>query len=67
MREFKNKKARELFLASLELDQWASDKEKETGYEYDDTIDIVRCEACSLWILADDIEDGIINENDIEI
>ena len=67
MREYKKSKARELFLASLELDQWAVDKEKEKGYEYDDTLDIVRSEACSLRILADDIEDGIINENDIEI
>ena len=57
MRKFKNEKARELFLTSLKLDQWASDKEKETGYECDDTLDIVRSEACSLRILADDIED----------
>ncbi|MBR0426925.1 MAG: hypothetical protein IJK18_01820 [Clostridia bacterium] len=67
MREFKNKKAQELFLASLELDMWASDKEKQPGYEYDETPDIVRREACSLRVLADDIEDRIIKEEDLEI
>ena len=68
MREFKNKKARELFLASLELERWASDKEKEnrkTGV-IDDYLAEAGCYAASLRVLADDIEDGLIDEEELD-
>ena len=70
MREFKNSKARELFLESLKLDKIAQEKEKqdikELGVALNNTLDIYT-EAAGLRILADDIEDGLIDEDEIEI
>lgn len=70
MREFKNLKARELFLASLKLDREAcemEDKEiKETGIAINTSAEI-HTQAAGLRVLADDIEDGLIDENEIGI
>lgn len=70
MKEFKNSKARELFLESLKLDKIAKrkvDEEVETlGAALDTTLDIFT-EAAGLRVLADDIEDGLIDEDEIEI
>ena len=70
MREFKNSKARELFLESLRLDKVAQEKVdtevKCLGVALDTTLDIFT-EAAGLRALADDIEDGLIDEDEIEI
>ena len=70
MREFKNSKARELFLESLKLDEIAKrkvDEEVKTlGVALDTTLDIFT-EAAGLRVLADEIEDNLIDEDEIEI
>jgi len=70
MREFKNSKARELFLESLRLDNIAYEKQnkeiKQLGVALDTTLDIFT-EAAGLRVLADDIEDGLIDEDEIKI
>lgn len=70
MREFTTAKARELFLASLKLDREADeieDKEiKETGIALNTSAEI-HTQAAGLRVLADDIEDGLVDENEIEI
>lgn len=70
MREFKNSKARELFLESLRLDNIACEKQnkeiKQLGVALDTTLDIFT-EAAGLRVLADDIEDGLIDEDEIKI
>ena len=70
MREFKNSKARELFLESLRLDNIACEQQnkeiKEFGVALDTTLDIFT-EAAGLRVLADDIEDGLIDEDEIKI
>ena len=70
MREFKNSKARELFLESLRLDKVAQEKVdtevEKVGVALDTTLDIFT-EAAGLRVIADDIEDGLIHEDEIEI
>jgi len=70
MREFKNEKARKFFLESLELDEIAQERAKremeELGVLTDSTCDI-KTEAAGLRVLADDLEDGVICEDEIEI
>ena len=70
MREFKNSKARELFLESLKLDKLAQEKQnkeiQELGVTLDATLDIFT-EAAGLRAIADDIEDGLIDEDEIEL
>ena len=70
MREFKNSKARELFLQSLKLDDEVRKMEQEDiknyGTVFDFTLEL-GTEAAGLRVLADDIEDGIIDEEEIEI
>ena len=70
MREFKNSKARELFLESLRLDKIAKEKQnkeiQELGVALDTTLDIFT-EAAGLRVLADDMEEGLIDEDEIEI
>ena len=69
MRKFKNEKARELYLKSLSLDEWIDKKEKEnrkTGV-IDDYLAEAGCYAASLRVLADDIEDGLIDEEELDI
>ena len=70
MRDFKNSKARELFLESLKLDEIAKrkvDEEVKTlGVALDKTLDIFT-EAAGLRVLADEIEDSLIDEDEIEI
>jgi len=70
MREFKNSKARELFLESLKLDEIAKSKVDEEvktlGVALDTTLDTFT-EAAGLRVLADEIEDGLIDEDEIEI
>ena len=70
MREFKNKKARELFLSSLQLDEIADkrieEEMKNNGVVYEDTFEI-KTEAAGLRVLADDLEDGLIDEDEIEL
>ena len=70
MRGFQNPKARELFLKSLELDKEAyemEDKEiKATGITLDTSAEI-HTQAAGLRVLADDIEDGFVDENEIEM
>lgn len=70
MREFKNPKARELFLASLKLDKEAYEMEnkeiQETGIALNTSAEI-HTQAAGLRVLADDIEDGLVDENEIEI
>ena len=70
MREFKNPKARELFLESLKLDRQADEMEdkeiKEIGIALNTSAEI-HTEAAGLRVLADDIEDGLVDENEIEI
>lgn len=70
MREFKNPKARELFLESLKLDRQADEMEdkeiKETGIALNTSVEI-HTEAAELRVLADDIENGFVDENEIEI
>ena len=68
-RKFKNPKARELFLKSLALDDYINSKEEENKKNgiIDDYLDELGWQACSLRVLADDIEDGIIDEEEIEL
>ena len=70
MRDFKNSKARELFLESLKLDEIAKRKVDEEvkmlGVALDTTLDIFT-EAAGLRVLADEIEDSLIDEDEIEI
>ena len=70
MREFKNKKARGLFLSSLQLDEIADkrieEEMKNNGVVYETTFEI-KTEAAGLRVLADDIEDGLIDEDEIEL
>ena len=67
MREFKNKKARELFLESLRLEKIAVERQKEEIEESGVTMQSSELftEAAGLRVLADDIEDGFIYEKDI--
>ena len=68
MREFKNEKARELYLKSLSLDEWIDKKEKEnrkTGV-IDDYIAETGCYGSYLRVLADDMEDGLIDEEELD-
>lgn len=75
MREFKNSKAQELFLQSLRLDEIA-DKEAEKeiaqiGYTlgekgHSGSI-TMHVEATGLRCLADDIENGLIEDDEIEL
>lgn len=70
MREFKNENARKLFLESLELDKIADKKAKqemkELGVITNYTCEL-KTEAAGLRTLADDLEDGMICEDEIEI
>ena len=70
MRDFKNNAARKLFLESLELDKIADERAEEEmhklGVITSDTCDI-KTEAAGLRVLADDLEDGVIFEDEIEI
>ena len=72
MREFKNLKARELFLESLRLDEIArktQEKEiKQLGVAIGENgSGEIFTEAAGLRILADDIEDGLIDEDEIDL
>lgn len=70
MREFTNAKARELFLVSLKLDKEACEMEDKEIKETGTTLDIsaeIHTQAAGLRVLADDIEDGLVDENEIEI
>ena len=72
MREFKNSKARELFLASLKIEEDAYEIEKkeieQTGFSFGENGSGEKLvEAASLRVLADDIEDGLISEDEIDI
>lgn len=67
---FKNNKARELFLESLRIDEEADkriqEEVEELGVCLDTTMEM-KTEAAGMRILADDIEKGIISEDEIEI
>lgn len=72
MREFKNPKARELFLDSLRIDKEADRMEEkeiaETGFSFGKNgSGEMRTEAAGLRVLADDLEDGFILEEEIDI
>ena len=70
MRKFTNKKARELFLKSLKIDEEANKQIHEhikNGGLMTQSDHELKAEAMSLRILADDLEDGFISEDEIEI
>lgn len=72
MREFKNPKARELFLASLRIDEEADRMEEKeitaTGFSFGKNgSGEMHTEAAGLRVLADDLEDGFISEEEIDI
>ena len=72
MREFKNPKARELFLASLEIEKQADERAKQEVEEIGYTLGEhgsgeMFTEAAGLRVLADEIEDGLIDEEEISI
>lgn len=68
MRNFKKEKARELFIASLRLDEEREEIEKqelkENGVVSQYTLEL-RTEAAGMRVLADDIEDGFIEETEL--
>ena len=69
MREFKNSKARKLFLESLKIDEEIDrmqDEEMNTIGYTDEYTNELKCQAAGLRVLADDIEDGIVNEEEAE-
>ena len=61
MKSFKNEKASELYFKSLVLDSLATKKENAN------ISDELKVEAVSLRIMASDLEDGLITEDEIEI
>lgn len=72
MREFKNPKARELFLASLRIDEEADRIAQKEMKELGCSIGMsgsgeMHTEAAGLRVLADDLEDGFISEEEIDI
>lgn len=72
VREFKNPKARELFLASLKIDEEADRMEEKeiaaTGNSFGKNgSGEMHTEAAGLRVLADDLEDGFISEEEISI
>ncbi len=70
MRDFKKAKARELYLASLRVEdnarQSGQEDIKEIGRYSHSTSEMFR-EAAGLRVLADDVEDGFIDEEEIEL
>lgn len=72
MREFKNSKARELFLESLKLEEIAKERQEQEIKQIGAAIgengsSEIFTEAAGLRVLADDIEDGLIDEDEIEL
>lgn len=68
MRNFKKEKARELFIASLNLDEECKRMEEqdlqENGVVSQYTLEL-RTEAAGMRVIADDIEDGLIEETEL--
>lgn len=71
MKEFKNPKAQELYLASLELEYEASKLAEEEIREVGCVLDNGSCElytqAAGLRVMADDIEAGVLTEEEYEM
>ena len=71
-RIFKNPTARELFLASLRIDEETDRIEQKEMKELGCSIGMsgsgeMHTEAAGLRVLADDLEDGFISEEEIDI
>jgi len=70
MRDFKNPKARELFLTSLAIDEARRKIEEEdikTCGSVDEYAAELGCQAAGYRVMADEIEDGIIDEEEAEL
>lgn len=71
MKEFKNPKAQELYLASLELEIEASMIAEEEMKQVGCVLDNGSCEmfmqAAGLRVMADDLEAGLLTEEEYEM